>query len=148
MPELNVERLKAIRDLIKLDPTKHVQRYWAEFDTSELPKTEHGEPIEVSCGTAACVAGWACQMEGDKFSISRFELMGAPSKVTADFVRSEDGEVHFIADRAREILGLDRETSNIVFCEAWSTKQVLKILKALIKTGEIPQKYVNKYEDF
>ncbi|MBF9350603.1 Uncharacterised protein [Mycobacteroides abscessus subsp. massiliense] len=142
---LNVERLKAIRDLIKMDPEKHNQRLWAEFTGADLPKTALGTPVEVSCGTAACVAGWACQLEGDKFVISSYALLGNPDKVSADHVRTEDGEIEYIGTRATDILGMEPEQTDILFWEGWTTKQVLKILKGLIEYGEIPPKYIKKY---
>lgn len=143
---LNVERLKEIRDLIKLDPAKHNQAQWAEFIGHDVPKDVLGNPIEVSCGTAACVAGWACQLEGDKFIIPGYVLAGNPDRVTADLVRTKDGNAECIGERAQEILGMDYDEADVLFWEGWSTKQVLKILKGLIKNGEIPKKYVQKYE--
>ncbi|SHW53849.1 hypothetical protein [Mycobacteroides abscessus] len=150
MPELNVERLKAIRNLIKTEPTKHNQGAWAEFLKSDIPALEPDQKfVEVECGTAACVAGWACQLAGDKFLVRGFDLKYMDGdKVYSEFSIDRDGGEHLIYDRASELLGLNSKQADVLFHENWSSKQVLKILKSLIKDGVIPLKYVMKYREW
>lgn len=52
MSELNIELLKQVRDKIATTPQAYNQETW-------------GQPSAAApCGTAACIAGWACILSG------------------------------------------------------------------------------------
>lgn len=56
---MNRERLEALRDML-LDPSQRPERHGepVDFDMSDWARRKTNDTLV--CGTAACVAGWAC----------------------------------------------------------------------------------------
>lgn len=92
---------------------------------------------DAECGTAACIAGWVCIMEG---------------------VSSNDEGFTYYPEEAQKILGLDRERGEALFApdgdsdefeveHPWSPycatkEQGARVLRLLAETGEVRWKEV------
>lgn len=94
MAELNIELFKKIRDKIKTAPIA--------YDQSVFARREDSAP----CGTAACIAGWACVLSGrmDEQELRRRE-------------RGPLEEFETIEQTATQQLGLSPDEAEILFTE-------------------------------
>ncbi len=135
----NVPLLEQVRKTIQ-DESLHNQGIWANVRRSVLHSiTERFQRpngvayIPVSCGTSACVAGWAAQLAGAKMLVSPSELSyDKEGLAEAIAVLAPNGQVRDISVYAREQLGLTEEEANYLFAAGWSNKQVLSHLENLI----------------
>lgn len=94
MSEVNIELLKQVRDKIATTPEAYDQRVFAR-KSSAAP-----------CGTAACIAGWACVLSGEMD--------------TAELMRREQaiGTVYeSIRETAKRVLCLDENEADTLFTE-------------------------------
>jgi hypothetical protein len=94
---VDLDRADAVMDHIDTHPEQHAQRRWF-------------------CGTTACVAGRTALMAGWK-PVFR-SICGAEACRACRLIAEEvekDGEVRYVADVARELLGLDCETADRLF---------------------------------
>lgn len=90
MSELNIELLKQVRDKIAATPQAYDQTTWAA-----------PSPL-APCGTAACIAGWACLLSG---AMSAKELYRIGQDYDPDGVIQATAANHLgINDREAEIL--------------------------------------------
>lgn len=91
---LNIELLKAIREKIATTPEA--------YDQSVFARPEPAAP----CGTAACIAGWACVLSGamDAEELTRRE-------------RSTGAMYTSISVTAKRALGIDEEDAEVLFTE-------------------------------
>lgn len=87
----NAELAYKVLDHIDADPGSWNQRYWIS------------RPVAAGCGTAACFAGWACMLSGDR----PWWSLGAGS--ITDWVMTDGGE-QSVEQRAAELLGIDENT--------------------------------------
>ena len=95
MGKLNIELFKAIREKIATTPEA--------YDQSVFARPENAAP----CGTAACIAGWACVLSGE---MSTDELKRRE--------RAKGEEFLSIESTATRVLGLDGDEADILFTEA------------------------------
>lgn len=65
---------------------------------------------KLDCGTAACFAGWACVLSGDKPRVADADMEGEFSTVIRP-----DGILDNVEDRAEVLLGLDGEQGSSLF---------------------------------
>lgn len=136
MTDRNIVALKAVRDLIKKHPEKHDQEQWVNVP-ADLVKFNDGGTALATCGTSACVAGWAVAMAGGKYLINRGchearEGVYAPHRVVDPV-----GNAHLIEVYAAKVLGLTDKEADILFEATNSREEVLDMLKALIKGRKI-----------
>lgn len=92
---LNIELLKAIREKIATTPEAYDQSVYARVE-SEAP-----------CGTAACIAGWACVLSGE---MTTDELKRRERSTDMEEFKS-------IAQTASRVLGLDNLEAETLFAE-------------------------------
>jgi hypothetical protein len=104
----NAELAYRVRDKFyedKIDMAAWVS-FTGEWLSSEEVRERVGGDLDlskaVSCGTSACIAGWACLLAGDKF-------------VGIDHVMTPDGAYYEVPDRAAILLGLDEEEADLLF---------------------------------
>ena len=141
----NTELLKKIKTVLTLKPELWDQHQWARraFTVPEPVLTETADGVEeeikeVSCGTAMCVAGWACFLSGEKFDWTReADIDDVGHKIMATFL--ESGET--IENKARELLDISREDAGTLFY-GFGEDQTLERLDELIEHGELEE---NKY---
>lgn len=91
-PRLNIELFKAIREKIATTPEA--------YDQAVYGRPESAAP----CGTAACIAGWACVLSGQ---MDTQELLRRE--------RSRGWEFDSIAETAQRVLGLSEEEADTLF---------------------------------
>lgn len=91
----NIAELDRVMTFIKDNPEKHNQSVWSN-----------------DCGTAACLAGWACLLNGAIVDKARFydgfSFVGGP-------IIDSDGHKNMIKDTAMDILELDDPDADILF---------------------------------
>lgn len=101
LPETTTERLLAVADIIECHPEQWDQEVWCDSeDGFELPVTKAAGQVDglLSCGTHACVAGWAVTLH--------------PNATLADWTSSEDASwLH----AGRESLGLHPDLAKALF---------------------------------
>lgn len=93
--KLNIELFKAIREKIATTP--------AAYDQSVFARESRVAP----CGTAACIAGWACVLSG---AMSAEELKRRE--------RTDGEEFISIEITAKHVLGLDEDEADVLFTES------------------------------
>lgn len=110
---IDFDLLNDILALAMAEPLLHDQgswmkpiarRVWREM-ADRLHEELPGIPVEVDCGSAGCIAGWAVALRGGVF-----EFWGGMVQ-TARI----DGQSREIPMAAQELLGLDRWSANILF---------------------------------
>jgi hypothetical protein len=139
----NIELVKKIKDAITAKPELWNQHKWAVVSTDALgDKTltefDEGEGVELTCGTAMCIAGWACHLSGEKINWRE-----------GDFEPDDDGEkfvAHLllsgkdIEGRAHELLDLEADNANLLFY-TYDERIVMDRLDQIIERGEIYDPY-------
>lgn len=139
----NVPLLEQVRKIIE-DESRHKQSIWASVKRSILhtikerytPSGGGGTLIPVSCGTSACVAGWAAQAAGAKMLVNPEELSyDKDGFAESNFVLTMDGRMEDIGEYAAELLGLTNKERYYLFAADWTNEQVLENLDALIVAG-------------
>jgi len=111
-PKLNAPLLIMIRERIKADPELFNMAYWFSdivISGSNYLYFEYGEATKKTCGTAACIAGWAVSIDAHINDTPLMELV--PTNVT-------------LAERhAGVLLGLDPEQRvSLFYHSTWQTK--------------------------
>lgn len=130
----NIELLTRVRDHIVAHPESHDQNWWGRLgEGATVLEVDNGLfVVEPSCGTAACVAGWACLLNGDKPAVSKYYLPDGPDYVAYSQVQSKSGKYHHIKVRARKLLGISRYEADVLFEYSRTYDEVLDILALLI----------------
>lgn len=146
MSKLNIELFKAIREKIATTPEA--------YDQAVFARTESAAP----CGTAACIAGWACVLSGamdteelkkrerddgdlfDSISITAENALG---------LSEEEADTLFESDPSGEWYDYDDQGNDIYtggwpqpFAEAWretghESQVALRYLDHVIETGKV-----------
>lgn len=136
----NVELLQQVRDVIA-DENNHDQSLWMRISRSVLNSiparwvdSNGNKFIEVSCPTAACVAGWAASLSGAKMVVHEHELGWQWGHVQAQDVIFE-GETHGIARFARDRLGLTDREADALFAAEWTNEDVLDNLDDILQAA-------------
>ena len=153
----NIALLEQVRDTIA-DESQHDQTLWGRISRVALRAfpgrwTDRfgNQFIEVTCPTAACVAGWASTIAGAKMLVSTDEAQHSTGEVQCNFVLTPDGEEYGISNYAREQLGLTYEEADALFAAEWDNEQVLENLDAIIHAArhgmEWEKRWVQEYED-
>ena len=96
---MNIEKIEKLIHMLRSHPDGYEQTTWG---SRWLNDSDH------SCGTAACLAGYAVLMEG-------YELWFGPDKYETEECVNAQGELFYIFDVAQKILGLDKKTARILF---------------------------------
>lgn len=78
---------------------------WNQFHWGRRTKLAGG-----GCRTTYCWAGWTCLLAGDELL---FETKG--DREYAEEVRTTDGRVVWVQERATELLGLNQDQANRLF---------------------------------
>jgi hypothetical protein len=146
----NLEQLVMTRALVKeeIRQGKWDQGSWA----TELVKSDETGLREPSCGTTACVAGWAVIVDGGKFLnagavAARPEELEDPNLLTwKQEVRvPKTGQwVEFdtisVAARARRLLGLNYHEAEELFRASRTEDEIMDLLKQHIKDARAQRK--------
>jgi hypothetical protein len=91
----NLEKLKALHHHITTIPDGWNQEFWGE---------------QRECGTAYCMAGWTCVLEGHQMKWKVVDAYESPFKEATQLVTGED-----IDTKAAEILGLSEDYADRLF---------------------------------
>ena len=141
----NIELLTKVRDLVIKTPDRLEMGSWGTV-AEDLVEFDDGHKAKVSCGTTACVAGWAVQLHGYKFIVDaeNRELDGA--YFVTDCVAG-NGRVMDIDEKARKLLGLTPEEADFLFLDV-GNDEVVDVLNDFIAgktlaeiTGYDPDEY-------
>lgn len=89
-PMPNLPLLRKVLDHIDAHPDEWNQGAWIQRTATS------------SCGTAACIAGWACLINGDQPDFANDYAQGSHTPV----VTLDDGASATVAERAQQLLGL------------------------------------------
>jgi len=111
----NIAELDRVMTFIKDNPEKHNQSVWSN-----------------DCGTAACLAGWACLLNGATVDKSRF--YGGFSYVGGPIIDS-GGRKNIIKNAAIDILELDGWDADVLF-EASNTVADLELMVKDLSNGD------------
>lgn len=140
MLSANIEALRAVRDHIKWHPETHNQTLWAAVPgpLSYTADDRWGHRYAVAeWASAACVAGWACLLHGDRLAC--FECERVRDEYLVHKVVTKRGQLLNVDDRAARLLGLTQRESVELFDVHQSHDDVLDLLDLLIK-GEPTQR--------
>lgn len=136
----NVELLTKVRDLVKAEPTKLNMGLWAAVSVDEI-KLKNGFG-KVSCGTTACIAGWAVQLAGDKLVAYDYEVpepgdsdFGETTVIDVEYCVARNGRINLIDDRAQRLLGLTLSETQVLF--TCGDGEAVNLLNVLIAGGSI-----------
>lgn len=113
----NAELAYRVLDQIDARPELHEQLWWFTI---------------TDCGTAGCFAGWTCMLSGDKPSTNGgppIHLLNVGDE--ASYALRPDGQVEYVSDRARALLGIDESLGRSLFA-ASNTREELGVLVAEI----------------
>jgi hypothetical protein len=115
------EKREFLIDYIHAFPEKHNQRKWITGDAET--DTFYGD---TTCGTAACLAGWAALFSGAKPVVEYSDRHGY------SYVRSNDGDgAKGVKPLAEEILDLNHEESYVLFHANNSREQIREFINNL-----------------
>lgn len=117
----NVDLLMQVREKIVNEPEAHRQQFWA---MAQSDPRQGG-----ACGTAYCVAGWACVLDGEELSWEGDEVDGWVAHYLAD-------DETAISWHAKETLGLSSHEADGLFYGGNSRQAVLDMLDKLIEAGK------------
>lgn len=127
----NLQLLQQVRDKILLESEQHDQGTWLVVSQDVVVDNI----ASVSCATAACVAGWACVLTGDRAVIGQGDIVlvgeHAGSYSVAKVITPE-GEVAWIDKRAGKLLGLNIDEYEELFDSDNTREEVLDMLDELI----------------
>lgn len=108
--EMNIAKLKKLKKWILDEPRRYCQNYWLCGPDSDVVVAQ-----EPPCGTAGCLAGNICLMDGLKFPKENTDsILGIAER--------PDGKVVCVRTHARKTLGLTPRQANRLFnsdCEGW-----------------------------
>lgn len=131
----NIAALTELRDTLVADRKKHDQTTWAKVKLKSKLLPEGVSRMEIDCATSACAAGHACLLAGDVFVIGpedlEFDDKDRPF-YHPEVVRTRDGEVVDLEDRAASLLGLTVDEEVELFYGDNTHKQTIKLLDRLI----------------
>lgn len=94
----NRERLEKALDAVELAAA-------LEVETGEQLRESWDQSrwcVLTECGTAMCIAGWACHQAGDRFIFSRGGVGADAERV----IRADTGEIQDVEWRAMDLLDL------------------------------------------
>lgn len=129
----NIDLLTQVRDLITAQPEKLDMDRWAVVQPDEVEFTD-GTTAKVSCGTTACIAGWAVQLSGHKLLVHQYGKHSDGSFLINSSV-AKNGRVVDIEQYGKKLLGLTTEEADeLFFC---GNSQAPKLLDTLIAGGDI-----------
>lgn len=156
---INTELADKIRTLVGMRPDVHDQTTWfyvyggrrdvvspedvhAEQILAEAKKQEDNgvsymsfEP-EISCDATLCVAGWACILEG-------YTLV---ERGNDTFAEKGDEEPMLVMAKAGELLGLEDEVANWLFCST-DDDQAIEALDDMVE-GNNPVGFRYREDDY
>lgn len=104
-----------------------------EFQNTYGP--DRAKEVKVRCGTAFCVAGWACHAEGDKFVAVGYDYYGDfdIDPVPDYAVPKGSNTAYDIGERARMLLGITDEEANELFAGNNSIQDVRRIARKIAR---------------
>lgn len=139
----NIELLTEVRDLIEADQSKLNMNYWVSIpaDTVEF---NDGTTAKVSCGTTACIAGWAVQLNGDKLLVNEYSDFEG-DKYLAEQCVARNGRVIDISHRAEKLLGLSNYEADVLF--GGTNEVALPMLNTLINGESLDNWYGDDDDD-
>lgn len=106
---VNTELADKVLAKIKEAPLHWDQSVWMRLLTDEeLGKRSQGD----QCGSAFCVAGWACALSGWKPRRVK-DWYGNP--VLSEYVYFKNGRKDIASDRGQKLLGINDEDAAVLF---------------------------------
>lgn len=152
----NIELLTKVRDLVKNEPAKLDMSLWGAV-SADLVEFNGGYKARVSCGTTACVAGWAVQLAGDKLLIDEdhydddYPKLGSEDEYEKVFTVGQsvakNGRILDIEERARKLLGLTEDETNVLFFAPDGSDGALDLLNTLIAGDDIYEDSADDWDD-
>ena len=129
MSELNRDLAQKIKNKIMTERVLWDQNSWAATDPTNIDA--NGELIDGTCGTTACVAGWACMLTQNDLDWSTAEsIVGGKLQAT----RVKSGE--WIEDVATRELRLDDDQVATLF-HTYDEDLILEMLDQIVETGDL-----------
>ena len=126
---MNVVKLKKLKKWILAEPRRYNQKWWMFSSRSSVVMEQ-----EPPCGTAACLAGNACLMEGYKPYKENEATRGFIYFVT----KPHEKKQFDIADLGQKILGLTEFQSSNLFvsnCGGWSDRSKNAYFRSMTLLG-------------
>lgn len=129
MPELNRALAQAIKNKITTEVERWDQNSWGCTLTDNVDP--NGDLIDGTCGTTACVAGWACMLTGNPLDWATAEFMDG-NKLQASRVKGGA----WIEEVATHEFGLNEDQAAALF-HNYDEDLVLQMLDQIIETGDL-----------
>ncbi|WKR36126.1 hypothetical protein [Mycobacterium phage Azrael100] len=143
----NTLALMGLHHFLSEHPDAHDQAIWGRVSVDlhpnrineylgEYRKAMHTAPL--TCGTAACSAGWTVLLNGakphDLDTIFEFDTNFRAQRVTSLLLRTVeyDGKLYYVPDLAAEMLGLEENVTYYLFSSMLKRDAVLTALEMLI----------------
>lgn len=135
---MNMKNVKKLRAFIAKLPDRAV--HMPSYIELDKPNETIKQAASHTCGTRACIAGWACLALLPP--TARLEKNRASNPNVATTAK---GKLRYVSDVAAELLGLDDGQASQLFNGDWSHKDlemttkadVIRELDRLIKTGVV-----------
>lgn len=135
MMMINVDRLRAELEFVTANPDRWRQGVW--LDTSEVEASDAEPGRDWTCGTTACLAGWAALHHGYVPHVVRYD--DGDVEVADDFVSDPDGKVRYVRDAACEVLSLPVRAARYLFDAANSLRDLWEYARVLTRGAiEVP----------
>jgi hypothetical protein len=120
-------------------PMSHNQGFWAEGTvTGPVEGTYQGEEYHMLavCPTAGCVAGNIVTLHGDTL-VGMDPMMGLgvtrPTFMVVEHCLDDGGEMHAIAARARELVGMTASEARALFSGENSRENVIQLAQVIAR---------------
>jgi hypothetical protein len=116
----NIEQLRLVQKQINATPELHKQSQWCRIPVADIVVNPDATvTVPFDCGTAYCVAGWACELNGFDPVVSVHEVYESMLwDSDSDIATPEctDGEkTYLIEHKAQELLGLTSDQASVLF---------------------------------
>lgn len=123
---MNTELLLKVADAIEKYPELYDQETYGDVEVDDT-----------SCGTTACIAGWACALEGYHPVVDRLPWRDASSYFTYTRVAQKPWQAWSNGvsphDIAQELIGLEDWAAEELFGSDWGPVEGLTVPQALRK---------------
>lgn len=127
------EMAAAVAEQIRKEPHRHMQMTWRtldEYGPSNITLIDGVQTVEATCQTAACVAGWASALAGDRLIIKNHSMCMTSTGLSS------------YRRRGQELLGLDSDDAGWLFAGDNSRATVLYALDELARGQTISRRQI------
>ncbi|QAY06623.1 hypothetical protein SEA_COOKIES_93 [Mycobacterium phage Cookies] len=133
---MNKQMIQDLRDKLVAERDLHEQNTWGRVAPEAVNLNDEGFAT-VTCHTAACAAGHTCLMAGDQFLVRDVDYLSFCGAYSVEKVITAYGNVEYVSDRARALLGISPFEEDVLFAAHHSHEQTIHLLDQLLADEDI-----------